>query len=81
VGANLVTMHDTWEKAHEMGHAKGRVETRAGDVLTVLRARGLAVPASARQRILAQKDLKRLDRWLKKAAVAESVREVIDDLS
>jgi hypothetical protein len=56
-------------------------EARASDVLTVLRARGIAVPDTARDRILAQKDPKRLERWLERASVAPSVAEVIDDPS
>ena len=63
------------------GRSEGRTETRASDVLTVLRARGIVVPDTARERILAQKDPERLERWLEKAAVAPSVAEVIDDPS
>jgi hypothetical protein len=29
------------------GETKGRIETRAGDVLTVFRVRGIAVPGAA----------------------------------
>lgn len=62
------------------GRTEGRTEARASDVLTVLRARGIVVPDSARERILAQKDPERLERWLERASVAPSVAEVIDDL-
>ncbi len=58
---------------------QGRTEARAGDVLTVLRARGVTVPDAARERILAQKDPERLRRWLEKAAVAGSVTAVLDE--
>jgi predicted transposase/invertase (TIGR01784 family) len=67
------------------GELKGKLEgetaasTRA--VLTVLRVRGIAVPDAARERILAQKEPARLERWQEKAAVAASVAEVIDDPS
>jgi len=61
------------------GLAEARAEAAARFVLTVLRARGLAVPDSARERILAQKDPERLERWLEKAAVAPSVTAVLDD--
>jgi hypothetical protein len=50
-------------------------------VLTVLRVRGIDVPEAARNRILAQKDPERLERWLEKAAVGSSVTEVIDEPS
>jgi len=61
------------------GLTKGRTEEAARALLTVLRARSLAVPEAVRQRILAQNDLERLERWLEKAAVAASVAEVIDE--
>ena len=48
-------------------------------MLTVLRVRGLVVPDEARERILAQKDPERLERWLEKAAVAASVAAVFDE--
>jgi hypothetical protein len=59
--------------------AQGRTEEAAHAVLTVLQARGLVVPDAARERILAQKDTERLERWLKKAVVAPSVAAVLDD--
>jgi hypothetical protein len=64
-------MYKGWEDA--------RTETRADAVLTVLRVRGIAVSDAARKRILAQKDLQRLKRWLEKASIATSIGEVIDD--
>jgi predicted transposase/invertase (TIGR01784 family) len=50
-------------------------------VLTVLRVRGIAVPDVARERILAEKDPARLERWHERAILAASVDEVIDDPS
>jgi len=67
----IVTMRRSWEDA--------RTETQADAVLTALRVRGIAVSAAARKRILAEKDLQRLKRWLEKAIVATSIGEVIDD--
>ena len=61
------------------GLTKGRTEEAARALLTVLRARGIAVPDAVRERILAQKDPERLERWLEKAAVAASVAAVIDE--
>jgi hypothetical protein len=58
--------------------AQGRAEAAARAVLTVLRVRGITVPDTARERIVAQKDPDRLERWLEKAAVASSVSDVID---
>jgi hypothetical protein len=61
------------------GRAEGRAEGEALALLTVLQARGLAVSDSLRERILAQKDPERLQRWLEKAAVATSVAAVLDE--
>jgi len=60
------------------GRTEGRVEEAARNLLTVLRVRGLAVPDEIRERILAQKDPERLERWLEKAAVATSVNSILD---
>ena len=59
--------------------AQGRTEEAARAVLTVLRVRGLAVPDAVRERIIAEEDPERLERWLEKAAIASSVAEVIDE--
>jgi hypothetical protein len=93
----VVTIHNTWEKARELGLEEGRdegrkegrkegrdeglQEARAGDVLTVLRVRRIPVPEAVRERILAEKDPERLERWLEKAAVATSVAEVLEEPS
>jgi hypothetical protein len=61
------------------GLLEGRTEEAARAVLMVLQARGVAVSDADRERILAQKDPERLERWLEKAAVASSVGEVLDE--
>ena len=61
------------------GLTQGRTEEAARAVLAVLRARGMVVADSIRERILAQKDPERLERWLEKAAVAASVAAVLDE--
>ena len=86
----IVAMLKGWEDARAEGRAEAqaeartetlaaRVETQANAVLTALRVRRIAVPEAARKRILAEKDLQRLERWLEKAIVATSLSEVIDD--
>jgi hypothetical protein len=47
--------------------------------LTVLRVRGFAVPDHIRERILAETDPERLERWLEKAVVAPSLAALIDE--
>jgi hypothetical protein len=61
------------------GRAEGRTEEAARNLLIVFRARGLAVKEADRERILAQKDPERLERWLEKAIVAASVAAVLDE--
>ena len=61
------------------GRDEGRTEGTARALLTVLRARGIAVPDAVREHILAQKDPERLGRWLEKAIFATSVAAVIDE--
>jgi hypothetical protein len=61
------------------GLTKGRTEEAARNLLTILRVRGIAVSDAVRERILAQKDRERLERWLEKAAVASSVAAVLDE--
>ena len=63
------------------GRTEGLAEGEAQAVLTVLRARGIAVPEAVQQRILAQKDPERLERWLQRAAVAASIADVLDEPS
>jgi hypothetical protein len=77
----IVAMLKSWEDLRTetlaKGIARGRGERGSDAVLTVLRVRGIAVPEAARKRILAEKDLQRLERWLEKASIATSLGEVI----
>ena len=81
----IVAMYKTWEESRTEalaeGLAKGLAKGQANAVLTALRVRGIAVPEAARKRILAEKNLQRLERWHEKAIVATSLRDVIDDRS
>ena len=81
----IVSMQGTWKDARKLGRDEGRAEGRAeGEaraLLTVLRGRGIAVPDIARERILAEKDPARLERWIERAIVAGSFAEVLDDPS
>ncbi|WP_437736415.1 hypothetical protein [Sorangium sp. So ce1335] len=57
--------------------AKGEIKAKAHDVLAVLEARGLEVPAEVRERVLASTDLAELDRWVRRAAVVGDARELL----
>jgi hypothetical protein len=61
--------------------SEGAATASARSLLTVLRVRGINVPDSARERILAEKDPTRLEHWLERAAVASSLAEVFTDPS
>jgi hypothetical protein len=69
---------DFAKKYVAQGVAQGEATARARDVLTVLRVRGIPVPDAAHERILAEKDLARLERWIERAILAASVAEVMD---
>ena len=56
-------------------------EGEARALLTALRVRGIAVSDAARERILAQGDVKQVERWLERAIVASSLAEVFEDPS
>jgi hypothetical protein len=69
------------DEGHREGRVEGRVEEAVRALMTVLRARSIAVPEAARERILAQKDPERLESWLQKAAIAASLADVLDEPS
>ena len=76
-----MAMIKSWEEGRAEARAEGRAEASAQAVLAVLRARGIAVPDAARERILSQRDPEQLKHWLETAAVASSVGEVLSDPS
>ena len=63
------------------GHIEGEAAARVRAVLTVLRVRGILVSDADRERILADEDPARLERWLERAILATSVAEVMDEPS
>lgn len=58
------------------GKAEGKVEGKAESLLTILEARGIAVTAQQRRRILATTKPALLNRWLRRAVTAASLDEV-----
>jgi hypothetical protein len=69
---------DFAKKYVALGRTEGRTEGRAeGEALLLLR-RGIAVSSEERERILAEKDLERLERWFDRAMVAASLADVLD---
>ena len=71
-----------WEFAKryfDEGREGGLAEGVGHALLIALQARGIAAPERARVRILAQKDLEQLDRWMEMAVVAMSLVEVLGE--
>jgi predicted transposase YdaD len=60
------------------GRAEGRTEGRAAALLAVLQARGFRGSKAVRQRVMACGDVATLDRWIARAATADSLRMVFD---
>jgi predicted transposase YdaD len=68
-------------EGRDEGRREGRAEGEARALLTVLRGRGIAVADAIRERILAERDAQRLERWIERAVVAASVAEVLGEPS
>lgn len=77
----IVKMQGNWAHAEELGRRAGRIEEAAQAVLTAFRVRGIAVPDDARERILAERNRRRLERWYERAIVAASAAEALDGRS
>ena len=63
-------------KHQGLGRQEGRAEGRAEAIVAFLSARGLAVSAADRERILGCTDLQLLEEWTKGAATAASVEDL-----
>ncbi len=59
------------------GETRGETRGRAEALLTVLSARGFGLSGEVRERILATIDRQTLERWLRRAAAASSLDEVL----
>jgi hypothetical protein len=66
-------------KREAVAEAKGEVTGKADAILKFLAARGIAVSEAQRQEILSCHDLDRLDRWLRRAALASSADEITSE--
>jgi hypothetical protein len=64
------------EQGRAQGRAEGRVEGRAEYLVAVAEMRGMELTPTQRGRILACRDMKTLDRWLRRALVAEKASEL-----
>jgi hypothetical protein len=62
----------------QQGREEGRAEGKAEGVLRVLEARGLSVPRSVADRILACRDLATLDAWLTRAVTVATPEAIFE---
>lgn len=76
-----VYQSDFAKKYIALGRDEGELKGEARALLAALRVRGILVPDAERERILAEKDPERLERWVERAIVAASIAEVLDDPS
>ena len=68
-----------WEEKI-MEREKGRADGKAEAILEILEEYG-KVPNELRDRVLAQRDLEMLKRWLKVASKVDSIEEFIAEMS
>jgi hypothetical protein len=61
------------------GEARGVARGEGRAVITVLEARGVAVPDVVRERVMACTDVDQLDTWLRRAVTANTADEVVHD--
>ena len=57
---------------------QGKAEGKAEDLLEILGARNIPVPDDARARIVACTDIDQLDAWIRRAAIAEKLDDVLN---
>jgi hypothetical protein len=63
-------------EGREEGRAEGREEGRAQAVVSALEARGFNLDGQVRARIFACRDVATLDRWLRRAVIADRIEGV-----
>lgn len=68
---------ELFREIHARARAEGEALGEAKAVLTVLDARGIAVPPEVRDQILACTDLAQLDTWLRRAGTATTSDDVL----
>ncbi|MCD0448489.1 hypothetical protein LO762_04660 [Actinocorallia sp. API 0066] len=61
------------------GEARGAAKYKAEAIVAFLKARGVLVPHTVRDRITACADLDQLDRWIERAATVTSADQLFDD--
>lgn len=73
----MTELRQRWEREKADLRTEGRTVGRAESILTLMRARGLAVSEPVQMQVLGCKDLTLLERWLVRAATAATDSEVV----
>ncbi|GAA4228776.1 hypothetical protein GCM10022254_19590 [Actinomadura meridiana] len=76
LGAVAKSVSHYYSDFRRAANAEGKVEGKAESVVMVLEARGVALRADERERILACTDRERLDVWLRRSVRVESAAEL-----
>jgi hypothetical protein len=66
-------------RGHEAGRAEGRALGESRALLLFLQSRGMDVPADVAKRIEEERDGGRLEAWIRRAATADTIDDVLDD--
>lgn len=77
-GEKLRTSKTAYEEAEEKAQKEKAKQTAQG-LLSLLTARGLAVDAKTKEKVLAADDLKKIEAWLVKGATAKTAAAVFGD--
>ncbi len=67
-----------FRRSFQDGRTKGKTEGKAEDLLEFLDARGIEVPAAARERITSCTDVEQLRVWVRRAATVTRAEELFD---
>src|SRR5262249_37943330 len=63
-------------KGEAKGRAEGEAKGRAKALLVVLEGRGLVIDEAMRARLLSERDVQQLDRWLSRAMTCATIDEL-----
>jgi Uma2 family endonuclease len=74
--ALLLKHNPVLEAARAQDRVTAKAEGKAEALLVILAARGVSLPPAARARILDERDLERLDRWIARAMTCTTVAEM-----
>jgi hypothetical protein len=78
VAVHYFWRHPLAEKVREEGRKEGRIQDRAEMILRILEWRGIPVPESVRQRVMACTGLDQLETWGRRAVHAATADDLFE---